>query len=199
LDIGDSEEKMKYFVGLCFLTCSVVPSFGTTISFATPTGDQGTSQTYSVITATAYGSGSPHLFGKNGSGDEKGLGLTTDTDDEITSGHYIQLDVTSLEGLTISFIMNSSTSPDAWKVFESSSAFATSGSSTVTGTDESSHSITIGAGMKYLDFTATSGNVLLNSISYTATPEPLSLALTGSGLLGLFLLRRRRAGSLKNG
>lgn len=51
--------------------------------------------------------------------------------------------------------------------------------------------------MKYLDFTATSGNVLLNSISYTATPEPLSLALTGSGLLGLFLLRRRRAGSPK--
>ena len=43
---------MKYFVGLCFLTCSVVPSFGTTINFATPTGDQGTTQTYGVITAT---------------------------------------------------------------------------------------------------------------------------------------------------
>ncbi len=28
-----------------------------------------------------------------------------------------------------------------------------------------------------------------------ATPEPLSLGLTGSGLLGLFLLRRRRTHS----
>jgi len=53
--------------------------------------------------------------------------------------------------------MNSSAHPDAWKVFESSSAFATSGSSTVTGTDENSHSITITSGMKYLDFTATGG------------------------------------------
>ena len=71
---------MKYFVGLFFLTCSVVPSFGTTISFATPTGDQGTSQIYGGIPATAYGSGSPDLYGKNDSGDEKGLGLTTDSD-----------------------------------------------------------------------------------------------------------------------
>lgn len=191
---------MKYLIGLCFLTCSVVPSFGTTISFATPTGNQGTSHTYGGITATAYGPGTQFLYGKNDGGDENGLGLTSDPsgDHEITVGQFIQLDVTSLQGLTISFVMNSSTHPDAWKVFESSSAFATSGSSTVTGTDENSHSITIASGMKYLDFTATGGNVLLSSISYTATPEPLSLALTGSGLLGLFLLRRRRAGSPKN-
>jgi hypothetical protein len=141
------------------------------------------------------------LYGKNSGGDENGLGLTSDPagQHEITVGQFIQLDVTSLQGLTISFVMNSSTSPDAWKVFESSSAFATSGSSTVTGTDENSHSITIASGMKYLDFTATGGNVLLSSISYTATPEPLSLGLTGSGLLGLFLLRRRKAGSAKLG
>ncbi len=192
---------MKYLIGVCFLTCSVMPSFGTTINFNTPTGDQGTSHTYGGITATAYGAGTQHLYGKNDGGDENGLGLTSDPsgDHEITVGQFIQLDVTSLEGLTISFIMNSSTSPDAWKVFESSTAFATSGSSTVTGTNESSHTITITSGMKYLDFTATDGNVLLNSISYTATPEPVTLALTGSGLVGLFLLRRRRAGSPKIG
>jgi hypothetical protein len=188
---------MKYLIGLCFLTCSVVPSFGTTINFGTPTGNQGASHTYGGITATAYGSGTQFLFGKNDGGDENGLGLTSDTsgDHEITSGQFIQLDVTSLQGLSISFVMDSSTGSDAWKVFESSSAFATSGSSTVTGSNENSHSITIASGMHYLDFTATGGNVLLSSISYTATPEPLSLALTGSGLLGLFLLRRRRAGS----
>ncbi len=190
---------MKYLIGLCFLTCSVVPSFGTTINFGTPTGNQGTSHTYGGITATAYGPGTQFLYGKNDGGDENGLGLTSDPsgDHEITAGQFIQLDVTSLQGLTISFVMDSSTGDDAWKVFESSSASATSGSSTVTGTNESSHSITITSGMKYLDFTATGGNVLLSSISYTATPEPLSLALTGSGLLGLFLLRRRRAGSSK--
>jgi hypothetical protein len=188
---------MKYLIGFCFLTCSVVPSFGTTINFGTPTGNQGASHTYGGITATAYGAGTQFLYGKNDGGDENGLGLTSDTsgDHEITSGQFIQLDVTSLQGLSISFVMDSSTGSDAWKVFESSSAFATSGSSTVTGSNENSHSITIASGMHYLDFTATGGNVLLSSISYTATPEPLSLALTGSGLLGLFLLRRRRAGS----
>ena len=125
------------------------------------------------------------------------MGLTTDSDHEITANHYIQLDVTSLQGLTISSIMNSSTGSEAWKVFESSTGSATTGTSIMTGSDENSHSITIGSGIKYLDFTATSGNVLLNSITYTSTPEPLTLALTGSGLLGLALLRRRRTGSQK--
>lgn len=47
------------------------------------------------------------------------------------------------------------------------------------------------------DHTYTSGNsnfaVALNPTQ--ATPEPLTLALTGSGLLGLLFLRRRRTGS----
>jgi hypothetical protein len=193
---------MKYLVGLCFLTCSVVPSFGTTISFATPTGDRGVTQTYGGLLATAYGTGSPHLYGKNDGGDENGVGLTSDSsgDHEITSGGFIQLDVSSLTGsgpISITFIMNSSTSPDAWRVFESNSALAMSGSATVNGTDEGMHTIVLAQGENFLDFTATGGNVLLSSISYTLTPtpEPISLALTGSGLLGLFLLRRRQKGS----
>jgi hypothetical protein len=192
---------MKYLVGLCFLTCSVVPSFGTTINFDSPSGALGTTQAYGAITASGYNSSKTpiNLFGKTCAGvcDENGLGISGASDNEIVPGTFIQLDVTSLQGLTVSFVMNSSTSPDAWSVFESSSALATSGSSTVNGTDEGSHTITIGSGMKYLDFTATAGNVLLSSITYTATPEPLSLALTGSGLLGLVLLRRRKAGSPK--
>jgi len=194
---------MKYFIGLCFLTCSVVPSFGTTISFATPTGDQGTSHTYSGITATAYGSGNKDLYGKSDGSGENGVGINNgrDSTHEVQVGEFIQLDVTSLEGLSISFTMNSTTGSDKWKVFESNSAFATGGSCsstlTVCGTNEGLQSITIASGMHFLDFTAIQGDVLLNSISYTATPEPLSLGLTGSGLLGLFLLRRRKNGSAK--
>jgi len=88
---------MKYFVGLCFLTCSVVPGFGTTINFNTPTGDQGTTPTYGGVTATAYGPGTQHLYGKNDGGDEKGLGLTSDPsgDLEIVNGQFIQLDVSA--------------------------------------------------------------------------------------------------------
>src|SRR5260221_264902 len=96
---------MKYLIGLCILTCSVVPGFGTTINFGSPTGDQGTTHTYGGITATAYGASTPagappHLFGKSDGGDENGVGLTTDPSGqhEITVGDFIQLDLTSLIG-----------------------------------------------------------------------------------------------------
>jgi len=41
--------------------------------------------------------------------------------------------------------------------------------------------------------------VLPQQLSYTqATPEPISFALAGTGLLGIYFMRRRRTDSRKN-
>ncbi len=188
---------MKYFVGLCFLTCSVVPGFATTIAFNTGVNqDLGATHTFSVIAASAYGT--DHLWSKCCAAGETGLGLTSDPsgEHEITVSNFLQLNLTNLIGTTLTFSMESISGSDAYSAFSSGSALATSGTAVVTGTTATSFTFTPTAQRFYLDFTATGGNVLLDSVTYTAsTPEPISLALTGSGLLGLFLIRRRRAGS----
>ena len=190
---------MKYFVGLCFLTCSVVPGFGATISFAPSPGvdtNQGTTHTYGGILATGYKTSGTlvDMFSKNDGSGEAGLGIANPNgvDNEIIPGTFIQLDISSFHGDALTFLMSSVTGTDAFSVFQSNTAKATSGTTCNSGC------IAVDT---YLDFTATGANgdvsnVLLNSLTYTqATPEPLSLALTGSGLLGLFLLRRRKSGS----
>jgi PEP-CTERM motif len=93
----------------------------------------------------------------------------------------------------LSFTMDSSTGADAWRVFESNSATSLGAQAPgLTGTDELSHALP--AGFDFFNFQATSGNVLIGSISgnQTAAPEPATLTILGSGLVGMGLLRRRR-------
>jgi hypothetical protein len=69
----------------------------------------------------------------------------------------------------------------------------------------SSGNFTPGSGTFYFELIDTTGNnhtFTSNNSNFAAalnptqaTPEPLSLALTGSGLMGLFFLRRRKTGS----
>ena len=193
---------MKYLIGLCILTCSVVPGFGTTISFGSPTGDQGVSNSYGGIVATAYGAlaatgAPPHLWGKNDGSDENGVGLTTDPsgEHEITSGDFIQLDLTGITG-PVTITMGSTTSPDAYEIFGSSTATNTTIANVLDTCNSAStsceNSFTITPTLRYLDFTATDGNVLLSSISYTqSTPEPGTLGIVGLGGVLIGLLRRK--------
>ncbi len=176
-----------------------------TFNFDSPTGSQGTSHTYTFsgysITATAFGSGSPNLYGKNAGGDENGLGLSNDPsgDHEITPGSFIQLNLSNILSFTPLLIsINSSTGTDAWKIYETNTAGTLSGATLLlSGSNESSHSIS--PTDTYLDITASCGNVLLSSLSFDdgsippqSIPEPASLSMMGAGVGLIGWIARRR-------
>ncbi len=85
----------------CSSGCNSAPCT-TTWDFSNPSGCLGVSQTYIAggMTITAYGyDGSGHsvkLYGKTGGGDENGLGLCGQKDNEITVNHYVVLDLADL-------------------------------------------------------------------------------------------------------
>jgi PEP-CTERM motif len=175
------------------------------------------------ILATAFTpTGNPgQLFGKTLGGDEHGLGLTNDPvvgEDEITPGSFIQLDINALSvppltSLNLSFGTDSSTGTDAWAVFGTNTA-GTAGSGVIpvgavslaSGTTEGANVATLssiigpggtacgGGPCRYIDVTATAGNILLNQVDndVNVVPEPGSLALFGTALAGLGWLGRRR-------
>ncbi len=162
---------------------------------------------FSVV-ATADPSGyNNDLYQKMAGGDENGLGLTSDPsgDHEITSGHYIQLNITQILGDNpLSIGMESSTGDDGWAIYETNSAntnvYNLTGSGhngatlLLSGSTEGDFSLGTVADT-YIDVTATSGNVLLSELDFNKTssvPEPASFMLGGFGLAALGLLRRGR-------
>jgi hypothetical protein len=89
--------------GFC-LTATPVCSGGGTWYLSLPSGTMGTSQTFTVngktITAYGFNNGNPGtptaLYGKNGGGDETGLGINSDVNFEIDINHFVQLDLNQI-------------------------------------------------------------------------------------------------------
>jgi hypothetical protein len=201
----------KLFVALSALTASGAANAATTISLGGPNINLGNSHVFTStptgLTVTASGFTAANaptaLFGKNGGGDEIGLGLANDPslDNEIYFGMgYVQLDVSTLFGKvgSVSFSTNSTTDGEQWSIFGSNVAGSYSGTALLSGTNESSALLPSFGTYKYYDFvsTSTSGgkNFLITGLSMTPLPEPATWAtmLLGFGMMGGALRYRRR-------
>ena len=199
-------------------------AFADIVVFNNPAGDLGLTETYTLDGASIVASGfnpggtsdSAHLWGKNGGGDENGLGLKGDPtgDHEIWfktstlgSKDFIQLDLTDLlnKGFTnFQFEMASTTDSERWSVAACGvSGTLCSNASAVTGTGELAfHNVpsNFGANNPYLDFTSIGNyggkNVLLAALAATSSvPEPRFYGVLLAGILGVagIIFRRRRA------
>jgi len=153
-------------------------------------GDVGTTADFTSnllkITATAFSSDGDHLFIKTGTGDERGLGMTGTTTDEIQPGEFIQLDVSSLAaaGFTSGSLKLGSVQPgEGYKICVSNVAGIISTNCITGHLDLTSVNVNF-KGYKYIDVTATTGDVLLAK-GFIPIPEPPSLMLLSSGLLAL--------------
>jgi PEP-CTERM motif-containing protein len=173
-----------------------------------------------TITATGFINGNfalqanqSALFGKNAGAAEIGLGLDDDptqnggvSEHELHGTNWIQLDVHKAiaAGVTnLSFTMASSTGctavpcttgGDSWRVFGSNSATSLGAQLPgLIGFDElTSHPLP--TGFDFFNFQAVTGNVLVGSISgdLAEVPEPATLTILGTALLGLGLVARYR-------
>ncbi len=117
--------------GFCLTVAQTCPGGGIW-NLNLPNGTLGTSQTYTVngktITAYGFNNGNPGtptaLYGKNLGGDETGLGINSNVNQEIDINHFVQLDLNQIiaAGVTSGTMMiGSMQAGEPAKVFGSNS------------------------------------------------------------------------------
>ena len=197
-----------------FLTALVIVGFGVAAQ-ATPItfnffenglGTLGTSSTFteSGVSVTAYGFTSggvaTALYAKNGGVGEMGLGIASDSDHEINSSTFVQLNLTTLSGSSLSSLFFGSVQSGETALIYFSNTLGLLGAPIGSVTSDSTFDVT-----SYLNGyvgVTTSGvqgyvdpNVLITTLTANTTnrvPDGgTTLALLGGALTALALIRRK--------
>lgn len=195
---------------LALLSCATGAQAASVVfDFSQPGGNYGNVKTFNSggMSVTASGFSATNvakaLYGKQGGGNENGLGFARNGDREIGYGEgYVQLDVSALLGLltNVKFGSNSTTQGEEWSVFGSNTAglFA-SGTFLSKGTTEGLHTLPNFGAYKYYYFTSSQAkggkNWLLTGISgMQAVPEPATWMMLIVSFFAVGSVMRRRNG-----
>lgn len=165
-------------------------------------GSTFSSLTAGGLTATAWSTGGSQetLVCKDGGVGEMGLGISGDENNEIDSDDFVQLDFNFVPFHAMgTFTIESVQTGESFDVWNSANNGSLAGAILLDSSSGGSNdvvTVTLDTGtLRYIDITAPTGNVLVDSVTLP-TPEPSTYLLLGTGLLMLGISMRRKFASV---
>lgn len=187
--------KFRLALALAFAASCATAALGDSIDFRGSDVIWAHSRNFNGVTAYAFG-GSGLLYGKDDLGSEHGVGISGQSDNEITDSTFVQLDLSSISGM-YSLWIGSTQNTEGFTVCFGNSLGSLGGSCQdfMDPGSDPYHTPNFTKSAQYVSIQADQGvNVLLDELDYTKSPvpEPSSLFLFGSGILGAAGIIRRK-------